>query len=186
MRKLIQVTLLLALVGHVTNAKSALLIEPLAGYNMGTKLDFEGGESYSGGNGWAAGGRLGFQQLGFQIGADYLHSYVDMDDKDFNKKVNLDEFGAFVGFEFPVLFRVYAGYIFSAFGKTENDSDQKIELSSGSGQKFGVGFTGLPLLDINFEYRRGTFGEKQVGGVESKDDTNYQSILIGVSIPFTI
>lgn len=188
MKKIIQLSFLLALFGYISNARSAVLIEPVGGYNIGTKLDFEGtgGESYSGGNGWAAGGRLGFQQLGFQVGMDYLHSYVDMDDNDFNKKVNMDEFGAFVGFEFPILLRVYAGYIFAASGKTENAADEKIELSSGSGQKFGVGFTGLPFLDINLEYRRGTFGEKEVAGVESKDDTNYQSIMIGVSLPFTI
>lgn len=175
--------ILFLLVFLSTSASASLLIEPVGGYNLGTKLDLKGGETYSGGNGFAGGGRLGYQKLGFQVGVDYLHSYIDMDDSDWGSKLNMDEWAAFVGFELPVFFRVYAGYIFAAFGEIEDANNNKYEFSNGSGQKAGIGFTMLPFLDINLEYRRGTFGEKKVANVKDKEDTNYQSIMIGVSLP---
>src|SRR5690606_12288700 len=111
------------------------------------------GDSYSGGNGGAYGGRLGYQNLGFQLAIDYLNSTIDMGDDDIKSDLKTSEWAAFVGFEFPILFRVYAGYIFSANGETE-DANGELDLNKGSGTKVGVGFTGLPFIDINFEYRK--------------------------------
>ncbi len=176
-----------------TQARADLLIEPLIGYNLGVKTDFKkndslgfDGEEYTGGRGPAFGGRLGYQKLGFQVGLDYLHSEIDMDDKDIKEDVSLDEWAAFVGFEFPILFRVYAGYIFSAEGETEGVGNTKIDLKSGSGLKAGLGFTLLPFLDINFEYRRGTFDEWKMGTQKFDSEVDYNAFMIGLSLPFTI
>lgn len=175
------------------NAKADLLIEPLVGYNLGVKTDFKknssvgwDGQEYSGGMGPAYGGRLGYQKLGFQVGLDYLHSSIDMDHKDLKENVDMDEWAAFVGFEFPILFRVYAGYIFSAEGDTEGTGNTKIDLKSGSGLKAGLGFTLLPFLDINFEYRRGSFDEWKLGNQKIDSKVDYNAFMIGLSLPFTI
>lgn len=168
-----------------------VLIEPLVGYQAASKLDVDKGDNYSGGSGPAFGGRLGFQKLGFQVGLDYLNSTLDFDDKDF-KPVKTSEWGAFVGFEFPILFRVYAGYIFSANGQTKaldtsTDSYVKTDFRSGSGFKAGVGFTLLPFLDINLEYRNVTFDESKAKGYsKSDDDITMNAYMIGLSLPFTI
>ena len=48
-------------------SKAALLIEPVVGYNFGSKFTIGEGsdtDSYSGGSGPSFGGRLGYQQLG--------------------------------------------------------------------------------------------------------------------------
>jgi len=182
MKKLTQLTLLLAVIlGFSSQAQSAVLLEPVLGYNLGTKLNIEDGEKYSGGMGPSFGGRVGYQNLGFQLGLDYLNSTIDMKDDDFDKDVKMTEWAAFAGFEFPVLVRVYAGYIFSANAKSGST-----KLNDGSGAKFGVGFTGLPFVDINLEYRRGTFTEIKAGGVTADVDTKYETIMLGVSLPFTI
>lgn len=184
LKKFAQLGLLMALVfGTVSQAQAGLLVEPVLGYNLATKLDIQdGGEKYSGGRGMGWGGRLGYQNLGFQLGLDYLNSSIDMDDRDLKGDVKMTEWAAFVGFEFPVLLRVYAGYIFAANGEGKNAFGQDVDLKSGSGTKFGVGFTTLPWIDINIEYRSGTFDEMKVGSLKGPE-VNYSSVLLSLSLP---
>lgn len=190
MKKIAQLALLLALVlGAFQSANAALLLEPQVGFSLGSKLDFKDGEKYSGGMGLSYGGRVGYQNMGLQLGLDYLASSVDMDDKDFKSNVKTSEWAAFAGFRFPILVKVYAGYIFSATGDSKVDvlgSSQNLDLSNGSGYKLGVGYTLLPFVDLNLEYRQGTYGEYKVGGTKIKEDVNFSSYLLSVSLPFTI
>jgi hypothetical protein len=184
LKKLTQLGLLLGLALGITSySQASVLIEPVIGYNLATKLELPA-ENYSGGSGAAIGGRLGYQYLGLQLGLDYLRSSIDMDDNDFDDNVKLHEWAAFAGFEFPVLFRVYAGYIFSAEGETENAIGQTVKFEDGTGMKLGVGFTGLPFIDINFEFRKGTFDKIKGGGLTSSDDTDYSTYMIALSAPF--
>ena len=186
MKKITQLALLFALAfGAISQAKAELLIEPVLGYSLNGKLEL-GDASYSGARGASYGGRLGYQKLGFQIGGDYLHSSLNMNDDDFKEDMSLSEWGGFVGFEFPILFRVYAGYIFSATGTSEVETGD-FELSSGSGMKVGLGFTGLPFIDINFEYRSGKFEKSKTDGVSGDDDEDikYSAFMVALSLPLT-
>lgn len=185
MKKLL---LLLSLIASIS-AHAELLIEPLVGWNTGGHFDFSQGKTYSN-RGGAAGGRLGFQKLGFQLGIDYLHSSFDMGSDDFETNVSMDEFGGFIGLELPILLRVYGGYIFSASGKARyNDGVQGMQdtdFLKGSGGKVGLGFTGLPFLVINFEYRIGKFSEYEINDVKQTGDVEYNSYLVSVSLPITL
>lgn len=172
-------------------AQAGLLIEPVLGYNFG-KIDAGDSEKFVGP---AVGGRLGYQNLGFQLGLDYLKSNVDVDDNSYKEKVSADEFAGFVGFEFPILLRVYAGYIFSATGESKiranlNDGNgtqnYDLKLKDGTGTKFGVGFTGLPFVDINFEYRKGEFDSGKIGSANLAEKSKYEAFMIGVSLPFVL
>ena len=194
MKNITQSFLFLTLFFSVSqSALAGVLIEPLVGYNFGTKaeIDDDDNQNAYSGSGGAFGGRLGYQQLGFQLGVDYLHSSIDFNDKDFKKNVALNEWAGFVGFEFPVLLRVYAGYIFSASGSTrfkdQNDNIQDMDLKAGSGAKFGVGFTGLPFLDINLEYRSGSISEYKIGNTTyDNDKIPYSSYLVSISLPLNL
>ena len=169
-------------------ASAGLLIEPVAGFSFGKFEVDDTGYSSVDMSGTSYGGRLGYQNLGFQLGLDYLKSSQSVDDSDYSS-LEMSEWAGFVGFEFPVLLRVYAGYIFSATADGKYDAGlgkKDLELSSGSGTKFGIGFTGLPFVDINFEYRAGTFGELNYAGSESTVDTTYSSYMIGISLPFVL
>lgn len=168
----------------VKPAQAGLLLEPVLGYSFGS-FDIENG-SKEDFKGPALGGRVGYQNLGFQLGIDYLRSNLDVDDKNFKDDLVVSEWAGFVGFEFPVLLRVYAGYIFSAEGETKVTGNTKVKLTDGTGTKFGVGFTGLPFIDINLEYRRGTFTEFKSGSMKSSIDTDYQAYMIGISLPFVL
>ncbi len=156
-----------------TQSKASLLIEPLIGYNLASKLGDE-----NGGSGRAFGGRLGYQNLGLQLGVDYLNSTVEIDDiKDFG----VNDYAAFVGYKFPILLRVYAGYIFSSTGEgTVGTTKSKAE--DGTGQKFGVSFTGLPFVNINFEYRTITY-DKIAGSAPTGNGGDFQSYLLSLSLP---
>jgi hypothetical protein len=185
LKKLTQFFLLLSLLlGFSSYSEAALLIEPVLGYNLGSKVDFVD-ESYSGGMGMGFGGRLGYQNLGFQLGVDYLNSSLDMDDNKFESNLKTSEWAGFVGFRFPILFKVYAGYIFAATGESKVNGNE-VELSSGSGMKAGIGFTGFPLIDLNIEYRKGKFDEFKYGGTDQDEKVDYSSILFSVSLPFAI
>lgn len=187
MKKLTQLALLLATVlGFASQANAALLIEPVVGYSYGKyNLETEVGpiteKSDDSLSGVSYGGRLGYQNFGFQIGLDYLASNMSYDNND----LKTQEWGGFVGFEFPILVRVYAGYVFSGTGIAEiEDINGDVNLKGGTGPKIGVGFTLLPFLDINLEYRRITYDTKEEGPVSI--DSDYSATMLSFSLPFTI
>jgi hypothetical protein len=180
--KIAQLFILILAFFVMAPAKAGLLIEPVLGY---TFLKSEGGSDEDKSKGPSIGGRLGYQNLGFQLGLDYLRSNLDVDDKGFDQDMVMSEFAGFVGFEFPIFLRVYAGYIFSANADSKYQG-QKLSLTEGTGTKFGVGFTGLPFVDINFEYRKGTFTETKMGGTKFDLDTDYSAFMVGISLPFVL
>lgn len=177
-----------------TSSHAGLLIEPVIGYNAGSSFETElplnlGKKDYKG-SGVGYGGRLGFQKLGLQLGVDYFNSSLSMTSNDFDGNVDVTEWAGFVGYEFPILIRVYAGYIFSATGDGRMKApagiaNAKLKLEDGTGYKLGVGFTGLPFVDINFEVRRGSFGDSKIGSA-GIDDVDYQTYMIGASLPFNL
>lgn len=164
-------------------SQAALLLEPLVGYSVGkfnTEVNpgsVDDDESLSG---ISYGGRVGYQNLGFQLGLDYLASNLAVDDDD----LKTSELGAFVGFEFPILVRVYAGYVFSGKGNYEVKNGGEFEFEGATGPKIGVGFTLLPFLDVNLEYRRISYDtyDLPVGSL----DADYSATMLSFSLPFTI
>ncbi len=170
---------------------AGLLLEPVIGYSLGKFETDSPGSSEDKAAGPSVGGRIGYQNLGFQLGLDYLRSNLSVDDNDFKEDLVSNEFAGFVGFEFPILVRVYAAYIFSATSESDVDlglgaGKEALELNDGSGVKFGVGFTLLPFLDINVEYRKGQYSELKIGSTKTDTDTDFSAVMIGVSLPFVI
>ena len=150
-------------------------IEPLIGYNLATELDVGGGgKTYHGGNGIAYGGKLAYEMNkdhGFSFGLDYLKNDVDMSDSDIDKNINADEWGVYVGFKLPALFKFYGEYIFSAYGDTEIE-DRDRNLSGGTGWKLGLGTTIIPFIDINLDYREISY-----------DKIDFSAVMLSASWP---
>jgi hypothetical protein len=170
----------------INPAQAGLLVEPVLGYSMSKlQVDTAGSEEEEG-SGVSIGGRLGYQNLGFQLGIDYLKSTISIDDTSFKSDLDSNEISGFVGFEFPILFRVYAGYILSASAEADYGSPKNtLSLTDGSGMKLGVGFTGLPFVDINFEYRKGTYATYKYV-TEQEIDTDFSAYMISLSLPFVL
>ncbi len=188
-----------------STAKAELFIEPVGAFNFG-KLGAE--KSTITGTGW--GGRLGYYNTGFHFGVDYLSSTfsvidkskdgdddnndddvldVDEGEKMSDAKLHMTEYAAFVGLKLPAFFRFYAGYIFSAEGDIPKIN---YKFSSGRGTKYGISFTGIPFLNINFEYRNIQFGDVSDGGDESTEDqkarigNSFEAYAVTLSLPFSI
>lgn len=164
-------------------AEAGFLIEPVVGFSF-SKFEPKDTKEYKT-NGINYGGRIGYQNMGFQLGLDYLAGSEYVDSSHFKKSYNHTEWAAFAGFEFPVLFRVYAGYIFAADGDTKHKTTGKVKFDDGSGVKLGVGYTGLPFVDINFEYRSGTYDKTKTGGL-NVGKTDFSGFMLGLSLPLVI
>lgn len=172
-------TYLLFICPLISNA--SLLLDPYIGINLSGTTKFTSGNSdvdydYNSAP-VSIGGRVGFSKLSFSTGLDYqMTSGVKL--KNQAEKFDASELAAFVGFDFPILLRAYAGYIFSAdFEATSNKYDE------GSGYKLGVGFTGLPFISINLEYKNISYDKLNNATIKTAD---HNSVLLAVSLPIKL
>lgn len=207
MKKLIIASLMV--IGLTTQAHAGLLIEPYLGYIFsGETTETGAGASafnykydYSGIN---YGGRLGYSTFGLQFGLDYNMASYDYETTNATTKLkdayDFTAFGAFVGFKFPVFLRVWGTYFFNAelkdtdsgTGGVYSPSGAKFE---GSGFGLGAGFTGLPFVNINLEYRSFTYDEGTTsdGTKITLPNTTYgvgkhdaSEMILSLSVPFDI
>ncbi len=179
--------------GVLKKTHADILIEPVIGYSVGefktqTDVDFyTESESKDSLHGFTYGGRLGLQILALQFGLDYLGGFLSIDGE--KKKIN--EVGAFIGYKFPTFMRIYAGYV--PFANAEGEDYTLGTITSG-GYKIGLGFSLLPPLNLNIEWRsiKNLFkhGSSSVA-IEKSSNTDptieaeYSALMIALSIPIT-
>jgi predicted porin len=173
--------LILGLFLTVNTASAALLLEPHLGFNLGSSGD---GDSY---NGSQLGMRVGYQQLGLMAGLDFTRSTFDQDQTVNNVAVSNEmernEWGLFVGYNFPIFIRAWAAYYFA---NTTKATTSNFEMS-GNTTELGVGFTALPFLSVNVMYRMINLDElKASNGTKSTIDNSNKEFVVGVSLPLTL
>lgn len=185
LRNLKLIAVVLGAVLFTNTSFASLLLEPHVGYNIsgsgtngGLKLEYTGPQ---------LGARVGYQNLGFMTGLDYTNSSGDVDATLLGVKTtqqyNTNDLGIFVGYNFPILLRVWGTYY---FGNTMKLKSSNIEYS-GNTKELGVGFTALPFLSVNAMYRMVTHDEIKTGSVTgSLNDYTYNEIVLGVSLPFNL
>lgn len=169
-----------------SSAYGGILIEPHWGYNLVGKVDGLSNTTKYNGNQYGA--RLGAQKFGLMGGLDYTHSTftyktvapVESDDK------SRDQLGVFVGYKFPILLRFWGEYNF--FDKTKQSANGSNHASGyytkGHGTALGVGFTGLPFLSVNLEYKTSSYNDSSAGALNPKQST--REVVLGVSIPINL
>lgn len=182
-------------------AKAGILIEPYLGFSLAGSGDTTFGtskydHSYSTPT---IGGRLGYSMLGFMGGIDYSMQSFDLESEvgstTFKDGVSKNQLGIFVGYNLPILLRVWGTYYLSS--KVEGDDantasnfiDSRYEFSDGGGYALGAGFTGLPFVSVNLEYRTIEYDKAELSGANI---TNYNEkmdlseILLSVSLPLDL
>jgi hypothetical protein len=183
MKKLV-VLIALAMGFTAHQAHADIMIEPYLGYEFGTQeQDQTTGSSSSEKTTYTTlGARLGYHSMiGLWVVADASKSSGKMT-SDLYDNNDLDRTSIYgvVGFNLPILFRVWAGYAISNELKLKDD-DVKL---AGNGTKFGVGFTGLPFVSINLEMFKQDWKKADGDDLSEKydkfDDTSY---LLSVSLP---
>jgi hypothetical protein len=153
-----------------TAAHAGFLIEPYLGYETGE----DNGTPANDYAGMFYGLRAGGSTMGFIYGVDVQMGSGELDttpaaDLDFS------DMGLFVGYEFPIMLRVYASY----FLKSEADTDAGTY--AGTGTRIGVGYTGLPFVAINFEILARSYDEFE--DVALGSDTEIDTMGLSISVP---
>ncbi len=187
---------------------AGLLLEPFLGYNIGsieytvsnTNTALDGSYEFDL-TGTELGGRIGYSFLGLNAGLQYsMGSYTKSDStKPAGVAASADDdydatlMGAFIGFNFPILVRVWGTYYFD-YTLEDTNGDDKGDEDSGSGIGLGIGFTPIPFLSINLEYRMLSIDEAK--DATDGSITRYPSSTVGeidnnmiflsVSAPFDI
>lgn len=186
MKKLI---LLLSLVLISFQANAGILIEPYYGMiNSGSVEgdgDFE--EDYTG---TEMGARLGWTSLGLQLGVDYRIHSIEFETRisGFDVDFDVEHTGmyAFIGYQFPVMFRLYGAYAISGNGgytATVNGAETEVDYEGFNSTILGASYTGLPFVAINFEVVNFEWDEDEDGNEESNEWSHY---LLSVSIPISL
>lgn len=134
--KYLVVTLLLLANGA---AHAGALVEPYLGYSFSTK-----------GTGVSFGGRLGYRMLGLMAALDY-QTGRGRDMSHPSNSTTPSNLGVTVGYTLPILFRAYLSYIPLARLTAEHGGYNNT-FDGGEAVKYGVGFTGFPLVVLNAEY----------------------------------
>ena len=147
-------------------ANAGLVIEPLVGYGLSgtftdknvtpnTEKEFSGVEF---------GGRLGYSFLGAMAGVHYSMGTKTFDSSGTGSEVDYDisNLGVFVGYQAPILIKAWATYYLDH--KAEATINNSAYETSGSAIAFGAGYTGLPFVSLNVEYRMVTYDEEVSGG----------------------
>jgi hypothetical protein len=159
-------------------AHADLLLEPYIGYVKGSYEAGPGTEEDWGGI--AFGGRVGYQTLGFMIGADYLTGKME-DDADPSSDLTPGDLGVFVGYNFPILLRVYG--VYSPMAKLKSDDGTSSDTYEGTSMRLGVGTTFLPFVSVNLEYWTAEYDEADAGPMNpAVESTGYA---LTVSLPLT-
>lgn len=158
-----------------TTAQASFLIEPYLGMHFNSEI--ESGSFDDDLSGIGMGARVGWQNLGLQLGLNYKMASFDFDN---SNDADYSHMGLFVGYEFPVLIRVWAEYILSS----ELDFDGGAKYEDASGTTLGFGYTGLPFVALNFEITNVSYSE--ANGNSLSTDLDLNSYMLSISLPFTI
>lgn len=167
---------LLAIFIFTYAAYGSILFEPYVGLTIEGKVDEDGIDGNFYGNSFGA--RLGAQYLYVFGGFDYrVGRYsVDSDENTIleDDTLNNERYYAFVGYEFPMFFKVWAGAALGGVARAEN-----VEYEDGGGYVVGVGYKGLPIINLNLEYESWDYGKSDpdVGELEGNH------ILFSLSTP---
>lgn len=165
------------------SASAGLLVEPYMGYKLGTYESNTDKWTY---NSPQLGARLGYSYLLFMAGLDYSFSTAEYkgdgttaDAGDFKNST----MGIFAGVELPILLRAWGTYYFNQKLTDEEGSESGAEYK-GDGIGLGVGFTGLPFVSLNVEYRKFSYDEKEFESTKSSISNDSSEVFFSVSAPF--
>jgi len=185
----------------LTSAQASFLIEPYLGFSIAGDGDTQvAGANYDlSYSSPTIGARAGYQMLGFMAGIDYSMQTFDLESKSGNTTrkdgFKKNQLGVFVGYELPILLRAWATYYLSAgldgddAPATGQNFSSNDEFSGGSGYALGVGFTGLPFVSINLEYRQLSYDkfERSTNSlVGYGEDADLSEVMLSVSLPLNL
>lgn len=165
-------------------AQAAFLLEPYAGMYLNSSYDIDGGGEGDI-SGTAVGARVGFQNMGLMLGLNgQRSSWTFEPESGSDSDWTFTRLGFFVGYDFPMMLRLWGEYVFSMDGTLDDDSDNK--RLGGSGTSFGVGYKVLPFVSLNFELSNLQTAEFETASSDGEIDVAYTTYLFSISLPLSI
>ncbi len=161
-------------------AHAGLLIEPYAGMHLNSSFDNEGSDGDI--SGTSMGARLGYSMVGFMAGLNYKTGSLEFDYSDDSATdidADVSHYGVFVGYNFPILFRVWGEIVVGGSAEVEDGGTfEKV-----SGTQFGIGYSLLPLVSLNLEIGNLEYDDFDGTGDATVD---VDTFFLSISIPFNI
>lgn len=179
------------------HANANLLVEPYAGYSMGnlkTTAVVTNAQEESNIDGFAYGGRVGWNFGGFFLGGEYQamrgKRKVDGGEEEALNWENKTIFGL-LGLQSELGFRIFAGISVRPHESVESTTPERTKMT-GSAQKIGIGYRyfGAPFA-LNAEYVIYKLEKYEVGAVKggTKDlysKMDYNALMLSISFPFEL
>lgn len=166
------------------SAQAGTLIEPYAGLHVNStstnnSCSTDCTKAISGS---AVGGRLAFQNLGLMVGLNGKRAWHNFEDlSDSLGDAETTTLGFFVGYDFPVLLRVWAEYVFSGSSTWKENSDLTWKVDTGS--TLGIGYKAFPFVSFNLEIGSLKFNEQDNNGTASDIDYSLNTYMLSISFP---
>jgi len=185
--------LLFAFLALSSQSQALILIDPYVGYKLTSGENGSSPATQYDYNSLSYGTRLGLKKLGFSLGLDYSMASSDLEASlgNINTAESHDQkiLGVFLGYDLPAMFRVWGTYVLDVEFEDTDGSDSGDTLN-GSGIGLGLGYTGLPFVSINFEYKMYTIDEATSSGVTSNLAANAEidlkEMMVSLSVPFDL
>lgn len=173
--------------GFSSSAKAGFLLEPYLGIHVNSTYVNNDCSSNCDGSlsGTALGGRAGFQQLGFMFGVSGKRATFEVEDST-QGDLTTTTLGLFVGYDFPIMLRVWGEYLLTGTGVYTDDASNT-QLNAGSGTTLGIGYKAFPFVSLNLEIGSINFNELTSDTVSSQSmNTDFSTYLLSVSIPLSL
>lgn len=148
-------------------AHAGFFIEPFLGYAVTGKEDDGGSADIKG---MDYGARLGATFAMFSIGAEYAGGSYEQDVSS-GQNFDTTDIGLTFAFDFPIMLRLYATYFLKSEAKPDSGTTEKGD----GGYRIGIGYTGLPFVDINIEMVKRMY--------DDPSDYGFSTTQIGLSVP---
>ena len=185
MKKILSMICFLFLFG--TKSEAGMMIDPYIGYAINQQeitqtVGAQTGQIDYTTSGSLFGARVGWQTLGLMLGGEFAYGPSLTQELTASALSGISTgaetdysgtyMGAFIGYDFPILLRAWATYFFNITYAPESGSDVEA-----NGTSFGVGFSGLPFVSLNAEYRMISYDNSAI------DDSS--EVFLSVSLPIT-
>jgi hypothetical protein len=181
-KNLLLLTALVSMFYYAGNAQAGFLLEPFAGMEFNSTGDAAGSDVDI--TGTSVGARVGFQNLGLMLGLDGRKISLNLETENgYDFDIAYTQLGLFVGYDFPMMLRIWGNYVFSLEGENE---DSNTKYTDGSGLVLGLGYKVVPFVSLNFEMGNTKTTKVKSGSTEIDSDYKINSYLLSVSFPLTL
>ena len=158
------------------SANAGLLLDPYVGMGNAKSTFDAASLDDTNDNATVLGAGVGYSFLLFSLGADYQMATIDGSTR--------NNLSAFVGFDLPILLRVWAEYTLNS-SVDNDDLPSSVDVTFNDGYSVGVGFTGFPLISVNLEIEQTNYTYENYPVVGDLDVSSAAYIL-SVSFPLNL